>query len=386
MASLWKREHSPYWFACFTGPHGERVKKSTKQTDKKKAMAICLEWSRVSDQGRRGALTEVQARKVISEIVEKTIGEPLEFHTVQVWLETWVAGKEQTKAVKTAVRYRQVIRNFLAHLGKRAQLNISHIEVRDLQTFRDAELASGKSKRTCNLALKVVGGAFNAARRQGFIANNPAEALKSLPEQGPEKDTFSAEHIAALLAVATADWKGAILFAFYTGARLLDVATMRWDNIDLPSRLIRFIPLKTGKLVTIPLHEDLESLLLELPSPDHGAAFVFPSLAKKSARVSGGEHGLSSTFKRLMKKAGVVGSVAREAKGKGRATSSLSFHSLRHSFNSAMANAGVSQEVRQKLTGHSSPEMNKIYTHHELDSLRAAIAVLPGFSRKEEQN
>jgi len=55
----------------------------------------------------------------------------------------------------------------------------------------------------------------------------------------------------------------------------------------------------------------------------------------------------------------------------------LTFHSLRHSFNSALANAGIAQEVRQKLTGHESPEMNKRYTHHELEPLRIAIAQIP---------
>jgi integrase len=67
----------------------------------------------------------------------------------------------------------------------------------------------------------------------------------------------------------------------------------------------------------------------------------------------------------------------REASGALRSQSSLSFHSLRHSFNSAMANAGVSSEVRQKLTGHASAKMNAQYTHHELDELRAAVSVIP---------
>jgi integrase len=275
------------------------------------------------------------------------------------------------------VRYRQVIREFIAHLGKRAQLNISHIGVKDLASFRDAEIASGKSARTCNLAMKIVGAAFNAARRQGLIVTNPAEALESLPNEGAEKDTFTAEQISALLAVASSDWKGAILFAYCTGARLLDVALMRWDSIDLPSRVIRFTPQKTGKAVVVPLHPELEIHLLELPSPERGSAFVFPALAKKAAKGSGGEHGLSSTFKRIMAGAGVVGCVGRKSKGKGRASSSLSFHSLRHSFNSAMANAGVSQEVRQKLNGHASAEMNKIYTHHKIEPLRAAIGLIP---------
>jgi len=66
----------------------------------------------------------------------------------------------------------------------------------------------------------------------------------------------------------------------------------------------------------------------------------------------------------------------------GRTLSSLSFHSLRHSFNSALANAGVSQEIRQKLTGHTSAEMNTIYTHHELAPLRAAVEKLPNLCIK----
>ncbi len=42
-----------------------------------------------------------------------------------------------------------------------------------------------------------------------------------------------------------------------------------------------------------------------------------------------------------------------------------------------MANAGVSQEIRMKLTGHMSAEMNKGYTHHELAPLRAAVGLIP---------
>ena len=51
----------------------------------------------------------------------------------------------------------------------------------------------------------------------------------------------------------------------------------------------------------------------------------------------------------------------REEKGRNR--NSLLFHSLRHSFNSAMANAGVSQEVRQGLTGHASKAVNPLHAH-----------------------
>lgn len=38
------------------------------------------------------------------------------------------------------------------------------------------------------------------------------------------------------------------------------------------------------------------------------------------------------------------------------------FHSLRHSFNSAMANAGVSEELRTKLTGRATQAAQEVYS------------------------
>jgi integrase len=55
---------------------------------------------------------------------------------------------------------------------------------------------------------------------------------------------------------------------------------------------------------------------------------------------------------------------------------------LRHSFNTALANAGVSQELRMKLTGHSSVEMNAHYSHHELGTVRKAIESISRLPRQ----
>ncbi len=68
------------------------------------------------------------------------------------------------------------------------------------------------------------------------------------------------------------------------------------------------------------------------------------------------KYGLGGHFAAIMSKAGISGKIRLHWAG-GRALLSLSFHSLRHSMRSAMANARVSQEIRQKLTGHSSAEM-----------------------------
>ncbi len=79
-----------------------------------------------------------------------------------------------------------------------------------------------------------------------------------------------------------------------------------------------------------------------------------------------------------MLKAGITLTKRLEsAGGVGRGRNKLSFHSLRHSFNSALANAGVSQEIRQKLTGHRDVVSNKVYTHFDFPILKDAVALIP---------
>jgi integrase len=397
MASLTKDsfKRSPFWTCCYTSATGQRLKKSTKITVKplpgemnedgtrktpadkrKEALEFCLTLERTENSAKAGTLTEQAAKKYIAEILERTSGEKLHDYATGDWLVEWLAGKTQTKAAATAERYKQVKKEFLESLGTRARLSLAHITATDIRRYRDAELAAGKSPKTANISVKIVSAAFNAALRQAYIANNPCTALESLPEQTAERSTFTPEQIGQLIAAADGDWKGLILLAYYTGGRLRDLANLRWNAIDLKRTIITFTPSKTGKPVAIPLHPDLERHLLA--SPGIGKAFLFPSLA---GRGTGGKTGLSGQFAAIMDKASIVATITRHTK-EGRANKSLSFHSLRHSFNSGMANAGVSQEVRQRLTGHASAEMNKVYTHHELEPLRAAIAALPSLAGK----
>lgn len=331
-------------------------------------------------ESKSGNITEVRARELISEIVENTLGEPLKFYTVEEWFHDWLRGKRATKAEGTFLKYRRTIENFLDSLGERKTLSLNKITPRDVQRFRDAEIENGKHPTTCNFAVKHLRMPFNVARRQGLIAHNPAEAVEMLTVKGgSSKRPFDPEQVTALLQTAQGDWRGAIMVAFYTSARLGDVVNMRWSSVDLPNQWIAFRTEKTDTPLVVPMHEALHNFLLELPAPTTAKAFVFPSLQGK--RVSG-KSGLSMAFKRIMENAKVAGEVARESKGEsGRTINTLSFHSLRHSFNSSMANAGVAQEIRRKFTGQST-DMNTRYTHHEMEPLRAAIAVLPALRAK----
>ena len=379
MASVHKdpRNKSPFWYCAYRLPNGRRAFRSTKQTDRRAAEEFCRKLEYASRESKAGRLTEVRARALISEIVEHTSGEPLRFYTTEDWLRDWLKGKQTAKKKRTFLAYEHTINGFLGSLGPRAKCNINQVTPRDILRFRDAQVADGKHASTCNYAVKHLRMPFNVARRQGLITHNPAEPVEMLPVDGePTRQPFTIEQVRAILKAAQGDWRGGIMVAFYTGARLQDVADMRWESVDLQNKWISFRAGKTQQRIKLPMNEALHEFLLELPAPDTGRAFLFPSLAQRS---TGGKSGLSMAFKRIMERARVRGEVVRERKGeKGRSVNALSFHSFRHTLTSIMANAGVPVEVRQKFTGHTSAEMNQHYTHHEIATLRAAIEKLPG--------
>ena len=400
MASLIKDSyyHSPYWIACYTSADGRRLKKSTKQRDRGKALEVALSLERAEAAARAGTLTETRARQLVSEVLERTTGESLIVTTVEGWLRDWLRGKELAKSAGTHEKYSSTVEAFIAYLGPKAKLNITAVAPRDLNNFRDYLIGDGRHPHTVRDFLKILSIPFNAARRQGLITINPVEAVEGparlTGDDNKEKDTFTPEQVAALMETALAthdgtpkgipvykagkEWRGVILTAYLTGARLKDVCGLTWRNVDLPGKTLTFIARKgreKGKKTTVPLHPELETYLLSLDAPDSDQ-FLFPELAGKKP---GGKFGLSMTFGRIMARAKIVGEVLHERQGtKGRTVNSLSFHSLRHSFNSAMANAGVSQEVRMKFTGHSDTKTNAIYTHLELEPLRKAIESIPG--------
>jgi integrase len=109
--------------------------------------------------------------------------------------------------------------------------------------------------------------------------------------------------------------------------------------------LLRVGTRKTGKLVVLPMHPDFAAWLSGRPR-GIGKAPVFPELAGK---LIAGRMGLSVRFRDIARKAGIVGRVVTR-EGKGRTINSKTFHALRHSFISALANAGVSSEIRQRGT------------------------------------
>jgi integrase len=391
MASITKDAHqppkSPFWIACFNGVGSDgrvrRFKRSTKTTDRKLAQKMAGEWEALEKLAGEKRLTESQCRKVIAQMYERTVGEPLHFKTAREYLTEWVESKRNETELRAWLKYDQIVTGFLAHIGVKADRLLREIAPADIRSYRDALKRKGLASPTVNHAVKILRMPFKAAHDAGYIDINPNTKNTVRPvkdeARNVEKDVFTREQLSELLKAAPSeDWTGAILCGYYTGLRLRDIADLQWSALDLGGRIIKVTTRKTGKTVTVPIHPQFAAWF-DKQTRGIGKAPVFLTLAGKAG---GGKSGLSMAFRRIMERAKIKGRLLREANGVGRSQSSLSFHSLRHGFVSAMANAGVAQELRQKLTGHASAEMNAQYTHHELESLRAAVSVIPSIGSK----
>jgi hypothetical protein len=112
MASLHRdpRGKSPFWYVAFTLPNGRRTFRSTKERVRNRAWEIAFKWEKAAKLGRRGELTEVQARKVLNDILENAGIEAMKLQSVEVFFMDWLASKEAAKAKGTARRYRDAPR------------------------------------------------------------------------------------------------------------------------------------------------------------------------------------------------------------------------------------------------------------------------------------
>jgi integrase len=377
MASIRKTPNSPYWQAVITLPDGTRTNRSTKSKDKTTALRLAAEYQEASNRGREGSLVADQVRRVFNDLLTKVGAERMNGDSVETYLRTWLKGKNNPSTLE---RYSHTVDLFLDSLDGKRRSFLSAVDYRDVLAFIEKRERQGIAPKTISVDAKTLNTAFNLARKLGHISSNPVEkalALNPIEIESSERETFSEAQIEGLLRCATGDWITAILLGYFTGARLSDCANMKWSNVDLDLDVLDFVQEKLRrrnslkKRVVCPLHPDLGAHLRLMPNCGQGD-FLCPSLADKS---TSGEHGLSKTFAKLMQKAGID---CKRVEGKGiRKFSKLSFHSLRHSFNSVLANKDVDQETRTALTGQTSLSVNDDYTHFDIPKLRRAIVQIP---------
>lgn len=395
MATIYKKANSKYWYAQFYDSTGKRVSRSTgleKPKDAKKAAedfesedrkrAASSDFSKsfatiletAARDADAGSLTLSRALELMDRLRRAANPDFKPVTVADAWKE-WRGEQNPHIGASCARGYLQDEMIVVEGLGKALfdgpleKLRDNHIQ----KALVKAASKEGRKAKTVNKAFSSFRRVLERATSKQLIASNPAKQVRSLPENdSSERGPFTAVEVRQLMNAAAAgnrqctpenadEWSGAILIAAHTGLRMGDVAKLSSDHVDGVRFVIR--PGKTKrskKSISIPLSPPVVGWI-----GDRKGLF-FPSIHSISSQDR------SVRFAAIMKKAGVPKQVTLP----GGIKISRSFHSLRHTFASWLAEADIHADVRQKLTGHSSSKIHQRYTHHD-ESLARAIKSLP---------
>jgi integrase len=376
-ASVTKKLRSKYWFACFRDLHGRQHRRSTGQIDRKKALEVARHYELVAQ--RR--LKPQRVRETLAELYRRIYGESVPTATLRNYVTDWLAIKEHEAARASIVAYRKSADKFIAYLGTSADLDIADIRQPHITGFRN-DVAKRLAPQTANFDLKCIKTIFRAARRDGYLLENPAEFVDTVRrESGSKRRPFTVSEIQAILSVADPEWQSLIKFGLYTGQRLTDLASLTWSNIDLQKNQIRLVARKTGKNIIIPIAAPLRAHILAVlvsvdpKTPLHSRAFA------TLRRQKGNAGNLSNQFSQILAAVGLREPMSRRSTKNGRnsrrARNELSFHCLRHTAVTLLKDAGIPEAVVMELVGHDSEQMSAHYTHVGQEALEKATAALP---------
>ena len=213
------------------------------------------------------------------------------------------------------------------------------------------------------------------------ITCNPWDGIQKKHETHTRRREMTVEELARVYALLEGEMRLLFSVGIYTGQRLGDCALLEWGQVDLIRRHIALIPRKTarktGRTVIIPIHANLLKMLLEFPAAAR-VGYVMPQCAKMYKEQASE---LSERFKRVFRAAGIE--TATDGADGHRKRALVSFHSLRHTFVSLAANAGVPLAVVQSIVGHSTVDMTRHYFHESEGALVSAVAALPSVTDGE---
>ena len=302
----------------------------------------------------------------------------LHFHSCRDWLDERKAGKRGAVGERSQEKYEQIIGNFVDYLGERADLPLTAISPRDVRGFRDLLATKRRSAATINQTVrKILTAPFNAAVRLGYLTVNPCAGVEALKDDAEvQREVFTPEQVALLLDQADEVWRGVILAGYFTGLRLL--------------RCLRTplgIPRPRRRAAEGEDAQDGQDRDGAIAPGDRGVVAHATARHRACARLPHagrkGNGGRAWALSGVRKDNGARRH-QRAAHARCRGPPRAKDEQPQLSQPAAFLRLGAGQCRRARGTAAKAQRpydrSHARYTHHEVETLRAAVATMPGFS------
>lgn len=290
--------------------------------------------------------------------------------SLQEAIQAFLAQKQHEGCRENTIRsYQGVLRRFVGVTGKKTPL--SGVTSTDIEKYVKA---SGLAQHTQHKRHRHIKTFFRWCQKKEYLTANPLKEVP--PPQRPEKlpKAINAEELEQICDGIRRDYasrrhrrEGELIwyiplfqFAFYTGMRVSELGRLRWCDISYEKSLITISEQKNKKEQTIPLNSKAREVL-DSVDQGHPDDYVFrsPRMTKKSRSIKSFRETVSRAFTKYRGQAGIE--------------KHLTFHSLRHGFATALAEAGKSAVVIKEACRHADIKTSMIYVHMTNEHLKSEM-------------
>jgi len=272
--------------------------------------------------------------------------------TLTTYLTAWLNALE-VRPNTFRLRQHLIEKHIVPHIGTRALGSLTSDDVRFLlHRWKDDQVGAV----TQRAAFITLSGALNIALREEKIYRNPCATVPTPKTRRPEIVVLDGTQAVKLLRAASdLDERALVALAITTGMRQGEIFGLYWEDIDLDSgtltvrksltediegRLVRTEPKTAKSRRTICLPKlALQSLVALKSSRELRSGFVFTSPDGSPLRKS---NFIRRVFKPLLKAAELP---------------DVTFHSLRHTANSLLIEAGEDPLAIAGSLGHADTRM-----------------------------
>ena len=258
-----------------------------------------------------------------------------------------------------------VMRHLLPAFGGKLLSHIDAPAVRMLKANLSQTLAPASVRQVLGVLSRIF---IVTAQDKLHRLENPVKEVAMPKVRNARVRYLSRDEAARLLAdleIRSPVWHDLAALSLWTGARLGELLSLRVRSVDLTGTSA-LVDGKTGKRM-IQLNAPARALLRRRMAGKSEGDWIFPAV---TSRNKSGHHCLShAAFNAACLELGLnAPDTPRESK--------VVFHTMRHTFASHLAIAGVPLYTISRLMGHSSMKMTQRYAHLCPDTQKSAVEQL----------
>lgn len=273
---------------------------------------------------------------------------------------------ERNYSPNTIDAYRHDLHLLLNHLSGQG-LTPTDVKLDDLQRFAAWIHERGIGPKSQARILSGVRTFYHYLVVDGYLEVDPTELLESphLPKHLPEYlTTEEVDRLEAAIDLTSSEGhrNRAIIEVFFScGLRVSELVELKLSNLFLNERFMRVVG-KGGKERLVPISQRAVGEL-ELWFDDRRQMRIKPGEDDYVFLNRRGHHLTRTMILIMVKRLGEAAGIKK----------TLSPHTLRHSFATALLRGGADLRVIQVLLGHADIATTEIYTHMDDESLRQAV-------------